>query len=91
MVEYYFAVFVRPMRVLPTLYHATRNFDLDASPAPSPVGASDKYSVELKIPHDGNRSNQCRHVVAVHRRGWVILCSVCATDVRVAHPVPCNS
>ena len=47
--------------------------------------------VDMKIPQDGNRANRYKPVAVVLGHVWRTLCSVCATDVRVAHPVPCNS
>ena len=45
----------------------------------------------VKIPQDGNRANGYGHMAVVHGHVWRTLCSVCATGVRVAHPVSCNS
>ena len=45
----------------------------------------------MKIPQDGNRANAYGYVAAVHGHVWRTVCSVCATGVRVAQPVPCNS
>ena len=50
-----------------------------------------KVRVGMKIPQDGNRANQYRHVAVVHGHDWRTLCSVCKTGARVAQPVPCNS
>ena len=47
--------------------------------------------VGVKIPQDGNRANRYEHVAVVHGHVWRTLCSVCATNARVARPVFCNS
>ena len=47
--------------------------------------------VGMKIPQDGNRANKYGHVAVVREHVWRTVCSVCATDARVAHPVPCIS
>jgi len=46
--------------------------------------------VGMKIPQDGNRANRYEHVAVVHGHVWRMLCSVCTTGARVAHPVPCK-
>jgi hypothetical protein len=47
--------------------------------------------VGVKIPQDGNRANKYGHVAVVHEHVWRTVCSVCATDARVAPPSLCNS
>ena len=79
-------VFVQPFCVI---------FFLEVSPAPSHCGFNLLFTgivwVGMKIPLDGNRANWYGHVAMVHGHDWRMLCSVCALDLRVAQPFPCNS
>ena len=90
-----FAVFVRPLRVLPSPCPATRNLSFwrvhrHRHPVVSTRCFSGIVRVGMKIPQDGNRANKYEHVVVVHEHVRRTGCSVCATGARVAQPVPCN-